>query len=161
MNKENRTITLPPISTISATSTGFVIKNNTDKPITIVQHPDNIFVNYRWGKQMDKPKRTVSNMTCSSCGKTFFEWELHWADGDIYTCKECRSLKKKKGTMENFRIKQCDKSERPTLEGNGFDGLEIGGSRGEAEDFISYVNGLINLYNDITDQLKSWSEEKV
>lgn len=42
--------------------------------------------------------------------------------------------------MEPFIIKQYDASERPIIKGNGFDGLEIGEDRDEAERFVAYIN---------------------
>lgn len=43
--------------------------------------------------------------------------------------------------MEPFVVKHYSTDERPTLKGNGFDGLEIGGDdREEAEVFVAWVN---------------------
>lgn len=39
--------------------------------------------------------------------------------------------------MEPFVVKHYSADERPTLKGNGFDGLEIGETREEAEEFIT------------------------
>lgn len=47
--------------------------------------------------------------------------------------------------MEKFIVKQYDESERPIVKGNGFDGLEIGNDREEAEDFINFINVLIDI----------------
>lgn len=45
--------------------------------------------------------------------------------------------------MEPFVVKHYSADERPTLKGNGFDGLEIGETREEAEAFVARVNELI------------------
>jgi len=49
--------------------------------------------------------------------------------------------------MEQFIVKHYTGEERPIIKGNGFDGLEIGGDRREAEDFIQFVNTLIIAHN--------------
>lgn len=48
--------------------------------------------------------------------------------------------------MQRFIVKQYDKLEPPTLKGNGFDGLPVGDNRTEAEEFIAFVNHLIDFY---------------
>jgi hypothetical protein len=45
--------------------------------------------------------------------------------------------------MEKFTIKHYCNDPHPTLKGNGFDGLVIGDYREEAEEFIEFVNKLI------------------
>jgi hypothetical protein len=45
--------------------------------------------------------------------------------------------------MEKFIIKHYAEDPHPTLKGNGFDGLVIGDYRKEAEEFIEFVNKLI------------------
>jgi hypothetical protein len=45
--------------------------------------------------------------------------------------------------MEPFIVKHYSEDERPTIKGNGFDGLEIGQDRAEAEEFVAFVNGLV------------------
>lgn len=42
--------------------------------------------------------------------------------------------------MDLFVVKHYRVDDRPSLKGNGFDGLEIGETRDEAEDFIHWVN---------------------
>ena len=42
-----------------------------------------------------------------------------------------------------FAIKHYTADLRPTIKGNGFDGLEIGESREEAEEFVAWVNARI------------------
>lgn len=42
--------------------------------------------------------------------------------------------------MEPFAVKHYSADERPTLKGNGFDGLEVGETRDEAEGFVAWVN---------------------
>lgn len=41
---------------------------------------------------------------------------------------------------EPFVVRHYSSDERPTIKGNGFDGLEIGETREEAEEFIAFVN---------------------
>lgn len=48
--------------------------------------------------------------------------------------------------LDNFTIKQYE-NEKPIIKGNGFDGLEIGDNRQDAEEFISFVNFLIDIVN--------------
>jgi hypothetical protein len=46
--------------------------------------------------------------------------------------------------IERFVIKQYSDDERPIIKGNGFDGLEIGEDREEAQEFIDFVNMLLS-----------------
>jgi hypothetical protein len=39
-----------------------------------------------------------------------------------------------------FVVKHYSSDERPMIKGNGFDGLEIGENRQEAEEFIAWIN---------------------
>lgn len=48
---------------------------------------------------------------------------------------------------EEFVVKHYSGEERPTIKGNGFDGLELGEDRDEAERFIQFVNKLIQENN--------------
>lgn len=41
---------------------------------------------------------------------------------------------------EAFVVKHYNEDERPIIKGNGFDGLEIGYDRQEAEEFVQWVN---------------------
>jgi hypothetical protein len=45
--------------------------------------------------------------------------------------------------MHKFVVKHYSSDESPTIKGNGFDGLEIGEDREEAEEFITFINSLI------------------
>jgi hypothetical protein len=42
--------------------------------------------------------------------------------------------------MDNFIVKQYISDDRPSLKGNGFDGLTIGESREEAQEFVDWLN---------------------
>ena len=42
-----------------------------------------------------------------------------------------------------FYVKQYNPGDRPTVKGNGFDGIEVGETREEAEEFIIFVNHLV------------------
>lgn len=42
--------------------------------------------------------------------------------------------------IEPFVVKHYAADERPTIKGNGFDGLEIGVDREDAEDFVKWLN---------------------
>jgi hypothetical protein len=42
--------------------------------------------------------------------------------------------------LEPFIVKHYSADERPTIKGNGFDGLEIGENREEAEAFVAFIN---------------------
>ena len=48
--------------------------------------------------------------------------------------------------LDKFIIKQYE-DKRPIIKGNGFDGLEID-NRQEAEEFIQFINKLIEKDND-------------
>lgn len=50
--------------------------------------------------------------------------------------------------IEKFVVKHYSEDERPTIKGNGFDGLEIGIYREEAEYFINFINMLIDDINN-------------
>lgn len=49
--------------------------------------------------------------------------------------------------LDRFVVKEYY-GERPSIKGNGFDGLEIGEDRAEAENFLTFVNALIQEHND-------------
>ena len=42
--------------------------------------------------------------------------------------------------MQPFVVRHYTEDERPTIKGNGFDGLEIGEDREEAEAFVAWIN---------------------
>ena len=46
--------------------------------------------------------------------------------------------------MEHFVIKHYHEDPHPTIKGNGFDGLVIGNYRDEAEEFVTWVNAVID-----------------
>ena len=46
--------------------------------------------------------------------------------------------------QEFFVVKHYSADERPTIKGNGFDGLEVGTDREDAEKFIKWVNARIS-----------------
>jgi hypothetical protein len=47
---------------------------------------------------------------------------------------------KLKPVVDPFVVKHYTGSDRPIIKGNGFDGLEVGETREEAEEFIAFVN---------------------
>ena len=49
-----------------------------------------------------------------------------------------------KPEQELFVVKHYSSDERPTIKGNGFDGLEVGTDREDAEEFIAWVNARIS-----------------
>lgn len=51
-------------------------------------------------------------------------------------------------TPEPFLVKHYTGDERPMLKGNGFDGLEIGETREEAQAFADWVNALLRELNE-------------
>ena len=53
--------------------------------------------------------------------------------------------------MEKFIVKHYCSTERPIIKGNGFDGLEIGEDREEAQEFISFINGIIDTVRGLDD----------
>ena len=59
-------------------------------------------------------------------------------------CMHLKDLRKSSSetpaSLEPFVVKHYSGDERPSIKGNGFDGLEIGEDREEAEAFISWVN---------------------
>lgn len=50
--------------------------------------------------------------------------------------------------MELFVVKHYAGDERPTIKGNGFDGLEVGKDREEAEAFVAFINAAIAAERD-------------
>ena len=42
--------------------------------------------------------------------------------------------------LEPFVVKHYASDERPSIKGNGFDGLQIGEDRQDAEDFVKWLN---------------------
>lgn len=51
--------------------------------------------------------------------------------------------------MDRFVVRHYCAEDRPTIKGNGFDGLEIGEDRKEAKEFIQFVNILIERIQDV------------
>lgn len=45
--------------------------------------------------------------------------------------------------IERFVVKFYTGDSSPTIKGNGFDGLRVGETREEAEEFITFINALI------------------
>jgi hypothetical protein len=45
--------------------------------------------------------------------------------------------------VEPFVVKHYTSEERPTIKGNGFDGLEVGSDREEAQEFVDWINARI------------------
>ena len=62
--------------------------------------------------------------------------------------------------MEKLTIKHYSSDERPIVKGHGFDGLEIGEDREEAEKFIDFINKLISQLDrqNITNAMHSDGE---
>lgn len=60
---------------------------------------------------------------------------------------------------EPFSVKHYTGEERPAIKGNGFDGLEIGTDRAEAEEFVAAVNALIAVANALYAALEVLSIE--
>jgi hypothetical protein len=50
------------------------------------------------------------------------------------------------GDPEPFVVRHYSTDERPTIKGNGFDGLEVGETREEAEAFVAFVNNFARSY---------------
>lgn len=50
--------------------------------------------------------------------------------------------------IERFVVKHYGDTPHPIIKGNGFDGLVIGDYREEAEDFIRWVNDLVDELNE-------------
>jgi hypothetical protein len=42
--------------------------------------------------------------------------------------------------VQQFVVKHYTSEERPTIKGNGFDGLEVGEDREDAEEFVGWLN---------------------
>lgn len=61
--------------------------------------------------------------------------------------------------IEQFVVKHYSEDERPTIKGNGFDGLEVGTDRDEAQGFVDFVNSYrpdITRFYDI----RAWAEAR-
>lgn len=50
--------------------------------------------------------------------------------------------------LEEFVLKFYEGCDRPIVKGNEFDGLEIGETREEAQEFIDFINVLIKYKNE-------------
>lgn len=62
--------------------------------------------------------------------------------------------------IENFVVKHYHGDDRPTIKGNYFDGLEIGEDREEAEEFIKFVNNIINKNKQLEERVVSLEESE-
>lgn len=60
-----------------------------------------------------------------------------------------------KHELEKFFVKHYSEDERPTIKGNGFDGLVIGDDREEAQDFVDFINKIIDSLNP-----RTWTDEQ-
>jgi len=56
--------------------------------------------------------------------------------------------------MEKFVVRHYACDERPIIKGNGFDGLEVGEDREEAEEFIEFVNRIIQKCQEAGIEIK-------
>lgn len=45
--------------------------------------------------------------------------------------------------MERFAVKRYSSDDRPIIKGFGFDGLEVGLDREDAEEFVSFINSIL------------------
>ncbi len=70
--------------------------------------------------------------------------------------------------VERFIVKHYSSEERPIIKGNGFDGLEIGCDREEAEDFVKWLNcrlasappsGYVAVPVGVTDSMRDAAEK--
>ena len=57
---------------------------------------------------------------------------------------------------EKFIVKHYVYDKRPSIKGNGFDGLEIGEDRDEAQEFIDYVNTVQKEKEELVERFKNW-----
>lgn len=61
-----------------------------------------------------------------------------------FRCPDCRDIPadavRSETPVEPFVVKHYASDERPCIKGNGFDGLEIGEDRGEAQTFVDWIN---------------------
>jgi hypothetical protein len=51
--------------------------------------------------------------------------------------------------IEEFAVTRHSEEECPIIKGNSFDDLKIGEDREEAEEFIDFVNNIIDFCNDL------------
>lgn len=63
--------------------------------------------------------------------------------------------------VDPFVVKHYASDERPSIKGNGFDGLEIGQDRQDAEEFVAWVNAQIGatqppLHSEGTQEAERW-----
>jgi hypothetical protein len=50
--------------------------------------------------------------------------------------------------IEPFVVRHYCEDERPSIKGNGFDGLEIGEDREEAQEFVDWINKRLGFTDD-------------
>jgi hypothetical protein len=78
-----------------------------------------------------------------SKGITIREDSTGWRVVCMLLAEEVRRLRTP-SNIAPFIVKQYSDGERPIIKGNGFDGLEIGEDREEAERFVAFVNAAIS-----------------
>ena len=82
---------------------------------------------------------------CTNCGAELESNEIgsghYWNDRPQIKDENSNSAELGK---EVFVVKHYSEDAHPTIKGYGFDGLIIGETRHEAEDFIKFVNNLIS-----------------
>jgi len=78
---------------------------------------------------------------------------LHELEGAELAEPESVSLEQGVQRIQPFVVKHYTEDERPTIKGNGFDGLEIGEDREEAEAFVAWINEKLARLGQQFDQL--------
>jgi len=70
------------------------------------------------------------------------EGVIRWFSYHRETIRTALKLKTAR-QLEPFIVKHYSDDARPTIKGNGFDGIEVGEDREEAEGFIKFINQAI------------------
>ncbi len=65
---------------------------------------------------------------------------MRYVENTCGPCSQGRPNRPAVPHVEPFVVKHYAADERPTIKGNGFDGLEVGTDREDAEDFVKWLN---------------------
>ena len=74
------------------------------------------------------------------------------------TLKDRQPAPREGETLEPLIVKHYSGDERPILKGNGFDGLEIGTDRAEAEEFVNWINAALRHQKELVEALRNAEE---
>ena len=116
---------------------------NTGKPFT-EEYPNAVCTAARVESSLPIAYRLIMQGDGNGNNLPALQGLFTWTEGSSYGAElaepESASLEQGAQQMQPFVVRHYTEDERPTIKGNGFDGLEIGEDREEAEAFVAWIN---------------------